>query len=199
MVGLDRAIYVGNHGADLLAGAALRRAPSVERAAARITETLAQLESRLRLPGLRIEDKGATGAVHYRQAPAPAVARRMILESLASIPAADGLVIQEGRLVVNLLPSNAPTKGSAVLDLCARFDLRGAVYLGDDRTDMAAFEALRAWRRETRRRALAIGVLSPEGPAGLAESADVTLDGTGDVEAFLVALANSGGREPNRC
>lgn len=197
LIGLEHLLYVGNHGAELLQGSELRRSPAAEARRAAVTAVLSEVAERLAIPGMRIEDKGETGSIHYRNAADPPAARMAILKALGNVSSADAIRAEDGRLVVNVLPRGAPTKGTAVRELCERYGLHGAVYVGDDRTDMAAFEALRRWRGGDRD-GLAVGVLSPEAPSGLADLADVTVRGTGEVEALLLELVKILPETPSR-
>jgi trehalose 6-phosphate phosphatase len=91
-------------------------------------------------PRLLLEDKGHALAVHYRLAEhlGPELERR--LEHY--VQAADGLRVQSGRKVVELL-GDAVSKGDAVRRLMRGkpFAGRRPIMIGDDRTDLSAFEA----------------------------------------------------------
>jgi phosphoglycolate phosphatase-like HAD superfamily hydrolase len=63
------------------------------------------------------------------------------------------------------------------------------VYVGDDRTDVDAFNQLRTMVAEgTLQAAVCVAVASEEAPAELVALADVVLDGPGEVRAMLSAL-----------
>jgi len=192
LVGVPGLTYVGNHGLEMGLGAAgegevLPEARAYETAIAVALNEVALHTARLK--GVRLESKGVTASVHYRLAEDPAAARRAILRSLAASPAARRLSLREGRMVVELTPPVAADKGTAVTALLRRHGLRGAVYLGDDVTDVAAFRALHAWRRETGGNALAIAVASAEAPETVMRDADLQLAGVAEVEALLSHLA----------
>jgi trehalose 6-phosphate phosphatase len=69
-------------------------------------------------------------------------------------------------------------------------DLDAAMYVGDDTTDLDAFEGLRSAVAEGRlRHALCVGVRSDETPSGLEAAADLVVDGPRGVRALLAALA----------
>jgi trehalose 6-phosphate phosphatase len=91
-------------------------------------------------PGLMLEDKGATLAIHFRHAPEREFEARDFLEGLR-----DGhdLVVQNGKLVVELKPS-ACDKGQAILALMKTnpFMGRRALFIGDDLTDEHGFRAV---------------------------------------------------------
>ena len=95
------------------------------------------------MPGMRIEDKGLSFAVHYRGA-APQVAsaaRACLLEMVR--PLRQWLKVFEGAMVWEVLPNEIPGKGAATLDLLRKLP-RGtpAIYIGDDGTDESAFREL---------------------------------------------------------
>jgi trehalose 6-phosphate phosphatase len=87
-------------------------------------------------PGVVLDDKGPSLAIHYRQAKARATMRRRILAAVAELP---GARIVTGKMVVNVLPANAPNKGTAVVSLCRRLRCEATIYVGDDDNDEDAF------------------------------------------------------------
>jgi trehalose 6-phosphate phosphatase len=115
---------IGNHGME----------PARELRAARRLAALwhRQLESSLpRIPGVIIEDKGASLAIHYRRARSRGEVRRLVLVAVADL--ADARTV-EGKMVMNVLPANAPNKGTAVVRLCKRLRCEATIYVGDDET-----------------------------------------------------------------
>lgn len=90
-------------------------------------------------PGLLVEDKGLSLALHYRQAPDRAA--EAVAEA-SSLAAETGLDLQHGRCVVELR-SPGPRKGDALRAFMAEAPFKGArpVFLGDDLTDEDAFLA----------------------------------------------------------
>jgi trehalose 6-phosphate phosphatase len=97
----------------------------------------AQLASTLpKIPGVHIEDKGVSLAVHYRQARSRAAVRRLILIAAADLSNAR---IIEGKMVVNVVPAEAPDKGTALVSLCKRLRCESAIYVGDDENDEDVF------------------------------------------------------------
>jgi trehalose 6-phosphate phosphatase len=123
-----RAVF-GNHGMEPSPGGrAWRRQTDVWHA---------QLVSALPpIAGVVIENKGVSLAVHYRRARSPAVVRRLVLTLAAELP---GTRIVEGKRVVNILPADAPGKGSALLTLRKRLRCQSAIYVGDDDNDEDVF------------------------------------------------------------
>jgi trehalose 6-phosphate phosphatase len=80
-------------------------------------------------------------------------------------------------------------KGRGVEHLLADADLDAALYAGDDKTDLDAFEGLRKLVAESRlQSAVCVGVRSDETPAELETQSDVLVDGPAGVRALLAAL-----------
>ena len=127
-----------------------------------------------RWPGLILEDKGLSLAVHYRQAPSAAGA---VEDAVARILAAAPLVRQDGKMVCELR-APGPDKGAALDAFMqeAPFAGRRPVMAGDDVTDESAFAAAAAGG--------GFGVLV--GPPRRT-AATYRLDGVQEVKAWLRA------------
>ena len=127
---------VGNHG--------MEPSPSL-RAWRRQTATWsAQLAAALPpIPGLVIENKGVSLAIHYRKARARATVRRLVLAVVAALR---GIRMVEGKMVVNVLPAGAPDKGTALITLRKRLRCSSAIYIGDDDNDEDVFALARQER-----------------------------------------------------
>lgn len=92
-----------------------------------------------RRPGLVVEFKGMSIALHYRQAPGLASYSHRLLRALGEKYAPD-FVIQKGKRVVELKPAGA-NKGEVIrkLMMTEPFAGRTPVFVGDDLTDEAGF------------------------------------------------------------
>ena len=102
------------------------------------------LQSRLSdVPGVIVEDKQYSIAIHYRRASNRARTRRAIGDAVAGLK---GVHTIEGRAAVNLVPGRRGYKGLALRRACGITDCRMAVYIGDDSTDEDAFGAMRPER-----------------------------------------------------
>lgn len=176
MVGLDGLSYVGNHGLEMWtpAGGA-EIVPEARPWVARLAAVLDAVQQQLPQDGILVENKGATGSLHYRLTEDPDGARRQLLQILARRAITSGLRIEEGRMVINLLPPLTVTKGSAVTWLARSYGLERVVYLGDDVTDAHAFRALAALRQSSTARTLSIGVVGRETPPSVRQLADATV------------------------
>jgi trehalose 6-phosphate phosphatase len=127
--GVSLARVIGNHGAETEA------APRISRQ--RVGLWKAALEDQLgSLTGLWMEDKGISLAVHYRQSPNKAKARRLVLAAARTLP---DVRVFGGKQVVNLVPVSAPHKGDALAAERARTGCKWVLFVGDDENDEDAF------------------------------------------------------------
>lgn len=136
--------------------------------------------------GTWVEDKGHAVAVHTRRAADPDAALARIRAPLAALAARTGLMVEPGRMVIELRPRGMD-KGAALTDLAAERLARAVFYCGDDLGDLAAFAAVRELRS-----AGIPGVTVCSGSAEvaeLAEAADLVVDGPDGVVALLDRLA----------
>lgn len=88
--------------------------------------------------GIEIEDKRYSLAIHFRAAQSRTEAHRIVKNIALGLDAPLRLV--EGKCVVNLVPSDAPHKGDAVLAIQRHFRAERVLYAGDDVTDEDAFQ-----------------------------------------------------------
>lgn len=129
--GIPLVAVIGNHGAEAGFGP-VERSPRPE-----VEAWLEALHAALgAMPGVSIEDKDLSVAVHYRHAPERGAARRAIFGVARRLP---GARVFGGRTVVNVVPGDAHDKGDAVARLLPRANRRTAVFVGDDVTDEDAF------------------------------------------------------------
>ena len=193
IVSLGSITYVGNHGAEVLRGGATEVELDPEVAAwSRRMADWAQRAWSDRLDRLRVrsEDKDVIRAYHWRGAPDEAAAEAAVRE-LAERAEKDGFVAHWGRKVLEVRPPVALNKGRGVERLLEGTpQIKAAVYVGDDMTDVDAFETLRRLTAEGRLElGLCVGVRSDETPPELEEQADVLVDGPHGVRLLLSALA----------
>ena len=140
------------------------------------------------VPGAWVEDKRASIAVHYRQAPDPAQARASLVRSLREVASSAGLEVVQGKMVVELVPAGRPRKGGAVERLAGQHALRAVLFAGDDEADLDAFAALDRLRSKGLL-AVKVAVRGDETPQGLVDSADVVVEGPEGLVELLRQLA----------
>lgn len=140
-LGSIRVPLAGQHGAERRdAAGVLRSLPARTEVPAAIRARLAAVVARH--PGLLLEDKGRTLALHYRQAPRLAAYVHRLMGEVAA-PQRDRLCLQKGKRVVELKPRGFD-KGSAIAAFLAEAPFRGRrpVFIGDDVTDEHGFAAV---------------------------------------------------------
>jgi trehalose 6-phosphate phosphatase len=140
--------------------------------------------------GTWIEDKGDAVAVHTRRTARPDEALELLRGPLASLAERAGLVVEPGRFVIELRPAGAD-KGSALENLAMQRSPGAILFCGDDLGDGPAFSAVRSLRAAGIP-GLAVCSGSAEVP-GLAEQADLMVDGPDGVVALLSSLADAFG------
>jgi trehalose-phosphatase len=156
LVGLPVLHYAANHGFEITGpNVAFEVDPELRRTFELVAGALEQRVSAI--PGVALESKGYSVAVHYRLTPDDRVPE---IESAvdAVIAANDGVRKGTGKRVFEIRPTLPWHKGSAVEWLFDRFGATVPIYIGDDRTDEDAFTVVR------RRNGLAIFVGDPTWP-----------------------------------
>jgi trehalose 6-phosphate phosphatase len=127
--GVDVKYIVGNHG--------LEPGVDLDRFEADVAAVLPRLHLELDgLSGVEIENKRYSLAIHYRRSRHKGAVRRRIAAAAAGTP---NMRVIAGKLVVNLVPRGAASKGDAVLRVRAAEGADTAVYVGDDVTDEDVF------------------------------------------------------------
>ncbi len=192
LVGVGGVAYAGAHGAELLeSGASVARvAPAFEEWRGRVQSFSADHDvPEMRTLRIRAEDKGAIVAYHWRGVPDEEAAYAR-LRKLAFEAQRVGLGIHWGRKVLEVRPPVSFDKGQAVRELVLASGVRTALYAGDDRTDLDAFDALDALVAEGElQHAVRVGVRSEEGPSAIVRRADVTVAGPPELAEVLAVLA----------
>ena len=131
--GIPMLAIVGNHGAE----------PSrfAKRAAREVAGWMPKLRDVVAtLPGVEIEDKVQSVSVHYWHAADPGVAIAALEALVPELPHAVSVV--HGIGIVNLVPLGAPDKGDALRRIVKANAMPGALFVGDELTDEAAFRRL---------------------------------------------------------
>ena len=100
-----------------------------------------------RHPGLLLEDKGATLALHYRQAPELASHVHRTLRSGTDEVGAAGYELQPGKQLLEIRPDGRD-KGTAISDFMREQPFAGRlpVFVGDDRGDEHGFVVVKRMR-----------------------------------------------------
>ena len=161
LVGVEGIRIVGNHGLEL------------DPRSAELAEAVRRFVSALEIPdGIRVEDKGLSVTLHYREAADPEKAEHWLAE-VSAAALHEGLDPRGGRMVLEIRPAVPANKGTAVRALIAESGATRALYAGDDVTDLDAFAAL---ERSELEGAVRVAVASSEGPTELVEQADLVVE-----------------------
>jgi len=174
----------GQYGVERFEGTEVTTAP----AAARWTDAVRRAadEAEAELPDLFVERKGTVAVgLHWR--------RRPDLEAEATelgrrLAAAFGLRLEPGRQTLELRPPLDVDKGTAVEEIATAAS--AALFIGDDRGDLAAFDTLTRLVDQGRlAHAVRVAVRSAETPAELLERADLVVAGPHGALHLLDELA----------
>jgi trehalose 6-phosphate phosphatase len=191
IVSLGSIAYLGSHGSEVLMPGAI--APQLDRELQAWTRRVQNFSHEhftedLRKLRVRLEDKEAIAALHWRGVPDEEEAQAAI-EDVAAAAEQAGFTSHWGRKVLEIRPPVRIDKGAGIINLLRDRDLAAALYVGDDTTDLDAFRGLTELvDRDRLGTAVRVGVRSEEGPSELAREADIMVDGTDGVRGLLQAL-----------
>jgi trehalose 6-phosphate phosphatase len=177
MVPVGGVTFVGSHGVEFpLKGPVSKRVPN------RYLQELRQLRGALKgelreLSGVLLEQKPFSLAIHYRRAsPGDEKAVKRIVLDLCEDAVHQGHVsIMTGKKVIEIMPPTSMDKGAATQRLLRRWGEKYLpIYIGDDRTDEAAFGALRDR-----------GITIKVGASDIRSEAEYYVDSVDDVRILL--------------
>ena len=192
IVGVGGIAYAGAHGAELLlpGQSQAELVPAFATWKDRVQEfALGKDSAELRMMRVRIEDKGAIVAFHWRGARDESAALTAV-QGIAAEAESAGLLTHWGRKVLEIRPPVPIDKGQAVRELLRRTPVRAAVFGGDDATDLDVYDVLGDLREEgLLDTAVCVGVRSDEGPAAIVDRAELVVDGTPGFVQVLEVLA----------
>jgi trehalose 6-phosphate phosphatase len=189
-VGVPGVVYVGNHGLERCVNGDVVVQPEVTQYRPDLKAAMEELEPHMDT-GIHLEDKKVTLSVHYRRAVNPQEAETMLSQIVERVADDHNLRFFKGRMVFELRPPIDADKGSAFHHLVSEYNLKAALYLGDDTTDVAALRRARQLRERGECDAWGIGVESPGMPQELGDYADFLIAGVPAVESFLDWLLRS--------
>ncbi|WP_198663763.1 trehalose-phosphatase [Jiangella endophytica] len=139
-------------------------------------------------PGVTIEDKHHSVALHTRSAPDPAAALAELRPHADAVAAEAGLQVTPGRFVLELRPAGVD-KGMAIRSLVAETGATAVLYAGDDLGDLPAVAAVRELSASTDLEGVVVCSDAEEASAELRAAADVVVPGPPGVQALLRELA----------
>jgi trehalose 6-phosphate phosphatase len=132
---------IGGHGAELRPLPGTEPQVLAELLSAELKRNLAALTGLG--PGIVVEDKGYSLALHYRLAPHLGAALQAAIAAVCSQPAENTVEVMAGKAVVEVKPTRV-SKAIAVRELMKYrpFAGRRPIFIGDDITDEPVFEVI---------------------------------------------------------
>ncbi len=197
--------YLGDHGAEWATaprgfrpGALkVQREPASSAEIAMVERLRVEVPQALAEEWLIVEPKGSALTFHFRSAPDTEAARARVVAATDAVDPDGVLVRSGGRRSLELRPTGATDKGTALLRLIEESRPRVVVMLGDDHTDALAFDALRRARSRGTVEGLAIAVAGHvDTHARVAGRADHVLSSPREVARFLGLVAGARPAEP---
>lgn len=188
VAGLEHLVVLGHYGAERWeAATGTVTAPAAHPGVAAVRAELPGFLDRIGAwRGTWIEEKGRSLAVHTRRAENPEAAFDALREPLAELAARHGLIVEPGRLVLELRPPGMD-KGVALLEYVRDLGATSVLYAGDDLGDLPAFGAVDELRSTG-----VPGLLVCSGSTEVTElskRADLVVEGPAGVVALLHTLS----------
>jgi len=149
-VGIKKCYYVGNHGLEIQGPGIRIVQPEAKRTRPIMKKISRELRAKLRgIEGIIVEDKELTLSIHYRLVKRGEInnLKNTFLNAIDPYLRTGRIRITRGKKVIELRPNVDWGKGDAVLWLVDYLDPEiklKPIYLGDDKTDENAFQALKA-------------------------------------------------------
>lgn len=186
--GVERLVVRGHYGLEQWDGARRELVePTPDPRVAEARELLYRLVA-LCPPGVTVEDKRHSVAVHTREAADPAAALAAVRPAIDELARETDLELVPGRLVFELRPPGTD-KGRTLHALIAERRPAAVVFIGDDLGDGPAFDVVEDVRAAGTP-AAAIFADSAEGSDALRDRADLVVDGPRGVVALLNQLVD---------
>ena len=191
IVSIGSIAYIGNHGVELLRPGGTEI--ELDREVAAWEQRIRRFADDALRRGAAPAPRARRGQAGDRGVPLARRARRGRRRAggrqVADRAERAGLRTHWGRKVLEVRPPVDIDKGRGLRRLLKDADLKAAVYVGDDRTDVDAFDGLRDAAEQGRLgTAACIGVRSEETPRELEDSADALVDGPPGVRELLETL-----------
>ncbi|MBN2438979.1 MAG: trehalose-phosphatase [Deltaproteobacteria bacterium] len=136
-LGIIPQYLIGNHGAEGLPGWE-QHEEKFRRVGGQWYRQLHKMIPGMDSAGIAVENKGMSLSIHYRAAQNRPAARSLVLNAIGLLVPAPRVV--GGKYVVNLLPGEAPDKGTALMQLMRQAGCAKGFFVGDDQTDEDVFQ-----------------------------------------------------------
>lgn len=187
MLEVDGLLYIGSHGLEYLKDDEIYIEPEVEEYLPIIKKVAQdiQTEELCSIKDILFQEKGICLSVHYRKCEDPEGTRRKILDVINELEGLENFKITEGRKVVDIRPKIGHDKGTILEKLVFENAVEKIIYLGDDVTDVDAFNKLKKLKGEGKVNGVGIVVVSEEVPEFVKENASFYVNGVEEVQKFF--------------
>jgi trehalose 6-phosphate phosphatase len=192
-VEMPELLIVGNHGLEWFERGERVDHEAGTAAIAGITQALdatrRRLEPLVSTDGMIFENKRLSASIHFRNSPDPVDVGTHLMPIIEEEARAHDLRVSGGKMLVELRPNATVSKGTALEQVVRRRQLRGAVFIGDDVTDVDGFRALHRLREAGGIATAAIAIRSADVHPDVIAEADVVLEGVADTVVLLNRIA----------
>lgn len=190
MMKSKKIIYIGNHGLEQFKNGKIHIEPEVEEYIPVIKKLAESIQKQLvNYECILFQDKELSFTVHYRLCNDGEEIRKRALDAITSIKESKDLKIAEGRKVIEIRPPIGHDKGTILQKFIFDNNIKKIIYLGDDITDVDAFNELNKLRNEGMIETFSIVVSSKETPDYVKESADYYVNSVDEVQNFFKWLS----------
>ena len=177
-VGIENIFFAGNHGLELAGPGVELHHPNASKAHSELEKAVSLLvEKTATLPGVFVEYKGPTAAIHWRLAAEKVreALREIVTDAVAT---SSRLQLVAGHCVWELRPKGGWNKGDALRHLATRLGCApgDVLYIGDDTTDEDAFQVVKS------------GLTFRVGVPAVETVARYRMRDAADVQSFLLCL-----------
>ena len=188
MLEVEGLLYIGSHGLEYLKDDEIYIEPEVEEylpLIQKVAQNIQTEEELCNIKNILFQEKGLCFTVHYRKCEDPEGTRRKILDAINELEGLEKFKITEGRKVVEIRPKIGHDKGTILEKLLFENALEKIIYLGDDVTDVDAFNKLKELKEESKVNGAGIVVVSEEVPDYVKENASFYVNGVEEVQRFF--------------
>ena len=188
MLEVEGLLYIGSHGLEYLKDDEIYIEPEVEEylpLIQKVAQNIQTEEELCNIKNILFQEKGLCFTVHYRKCEDPEGTRRKILDAINELEGLEKFKITEGRKVVEIRPKIGHDKGTILEKLLFENALGKIIYLGDDVTDVDAFNKLKELKEESKVNGVGIVVVSEEVPDYVKENASFYVNGVEEVQRFF--------------
>jgi trehalose 6-phosphate phosphatase len=184
-------IYIGNHGLEQFKDGKINIEPQVKEYIPLIRRLARNIQRELHnYDCILFQDKELSFTVHYRLCNNGDEIRKIALDTIFGIKESKLLKIAEGRKVIEIRPPVGYDKGTILQKLIFDNNIKKIIYLGDDITDLDAFNKLNELKRENKIETVSIIVISSETPDYIKESVNFYVNSVDEVYKFFKWLSD---------